>query len=150
MFDRMPGWQVLLLLAPLVLVMAWIRRRELMAGTTTYAELNEAQKAWIFFLILPPGLAAGLLACFDSDEVMGYIRASSSIKGGGANLVRPVLKEFYRFLDDDPKLKRTKSDPGDMVEFIVERIKHNRSDVVKLIREKWPPLASKGPKGDKN
>lgn len=91
MFDRLPWWEVIGLLLPLVAAMQFIRTREIAAVSTSYKQLTAAQKGWVLLMLLPPGTSSRLLAAMKEDVRAGYIEAGSSLKGSGRNLIKPVV-----------------------------------------------------------
>ncbi|MBI3928322.1 MAG: hypothetical protein HY319_22450 [Armatimonadetes bacterium] len=141
MFDRLEWWQVLLLLAPVVLVMSWIKQRELQAGMSSFHNLTPAQKAWIVIMVLPPGVAASLLSQFDEAELIGYVRAGRSVFGSGRNLVRPVLRELMSLLPQE--LRRKKGESSDLLELTISRAEDHPEKLVRLFRSHWAPPDSR-------
>lgn len=107
MFDRLLWWQVVGLLAPLVLAMWWIRQRELAAISTSYKQLSEAQKGWVLLMLLPPGTASRLLAAMEPAVRESYIESGATIKGNGRNLIKPVMAFAVKQLP--PEIKKQTS-----------------------------------------
>ncbi len=91
MFDQLHWYEVVGLLAPLVLAMWWIRNREVAAVSTRYKQLTQAQKGWVLLMLLPPGTSSRLMGAMKEDFREGYVEAGSSIRGSGRNLIAPVV-----------------------------------------------------------
>ena len=99
MFDHLEWWQVLLLLAPVVLIMTALRRIEKRRGSTLYPALTPAQKTFILLQLLPPSLAARYLIGLEVHELETYLKAGSEIQGTGLLVQDPVMKEYFKGLE---------------------------------------------------
>lgn len=96
LLDRLEGWQLLALLAPLMLIMTVIRKREESAASLKLASLNELQKGWVFLSMLAPGLGAKLLTLLDSEERERVLQAGGALKGSPRQVAFPILETFFR------------------------------------------------------
>lgn len=96
LLDRLEGWQLLALLAPLMLIMTIIRKREESAGSLKLAGLNEIQKGWVFLSMLAPGLAAKVLTLLAPEERERVLHAGGELKGSPRGVAFPVLETFFR------------------------------------------------------
>lgn len=99
LLDRLEGWQLLLLLCPLMLIMAVIRKREESAASMRLKEINELQKGWVFLSLLAPGLAAKLLTMLKTEERDRLLEAGGNLKGSPRHVAFPVLESFFRKCD---------------------------------------------------
>ena len=98
MFDHLEWWQVIVLLAPIMITMALIRRREKWQGCTPYASLNGTQKTLILLQLLPPALAARYLKDLEVHELESYLNSGLKIQGSGIVLHEPIIKEYLKGL----------------------------------------------------
>ena len=101
LLDRLEGWQLLLVLAPLVLIMTLIKK----------AALNQLQKAWVFTTLLAPGLGAKLLTLLSVEERERVLNAGGNLTGSPRKVALPVLELFFKSTD-------FKSPPGKDVDEI--------------------------------
>ena len=56
--DHLDGWQLLLVLSPVVVIMMFIKWREDKAGSMDIGSMNSLQQGWVFLSLLSPGLSA--------------------------------------------------------------------------------------------
>lgn len=96
LLDRLEGWQLLLLLAPLMLIMTLIRRREDSAASMKLKEISEVQQAWVFLSLLAPGLCAQLMGLLSSEERDRLLLAGGGLKGSPRLVALPILEAFFR------------------------------------------------------
>ena len=99
MFDHLDWWQIILLLAPIMLIMTAVRRTEKRRGSTLYPALTQAQKTFVLLQLLPPSLAARFLIGLEVQELETYLQAGSKIEGTGLLVHESVMKEYYRNLE---------------------------------------------------
>lgn len=111
LLDRLEGWQLLLVLAPLVLIMTFIKKREENAASMQWAALNQLQKAWVFTTLLAPGLGAKLLTLLSVEERERVLNAGGNLTGSPRKVALPVLELFFKSTD-------FKSPPGKDVDEI--------------------------------
>ena len=103
MFDHLEWWQVILLLAPIMLIMAVIRRQEKWRGCTPYAALSHSQKTLVLLQLLPPSLTAKYLLKLEVHELETYLNSGLKIQGAGTTLHEPLIKEYLRGLASPQK-----------------------------------------------
>lgn len=96
LLDRLEGWQLLLVLAPLVLTMTFVRKREESAQSIKWADMNRLHKGWVFINLLGPGLGAKVLSMLDSDERDSLIEVGGELRGSAKPVVLPVLELFFK------------------------------------------------------
>lgn len=96
LLDRLEGWQLILVLAPLMLIMTVIRKREESATSIKLAALNELQKGWVFLTMLAPGLAAKVLTLLSGEERERIVHAGSNLIGSPRKIALPVLEHFFK------------------------------------------------------
>lgn len=96
LLDRLEGWQLILVLAPLMLIMTVIRKREESATSMKLAALNEMQKGWVFLSMLAPGLAAKLLTLLSAEERDRLLHAGGVLSGSPRKVAFPVLELFFK------------------------------------------------------
>lgn len=111
LLDRLEGWQLLLLLAPLMLIMTVIRKREEGAASMKLGALNDLQKGWVFLSLLAPGLGAKILTLLNAEERDRVLHAGGGLTGSPRRVALPVLEIFF-------KRSGLKSLPGKDVEEI--------------------------------
>jgi hypothetical protein len=97
-FDHLEWWQVILLLAPVVVVMTSVKYFERRRGSTLYHELTPTQKTFVLLQLLPPSLAADFLRRLDVNELETYLQAGARIKGTGLLVHEQVMKEYFKDL----------------------------------------------------
>ncbi len=136
MFDRLIWWQLLLVLAPIVATMTFIRHREAQAQGLKFDQLDNAQKVWIFLTMLPPGDMARLLNEMkpdDRDELMARAR---ELEGNRRTVLVPVAKEFLVSLGETKKVKN--SEAAEMIDYICLHFNGNMRKLMTSLRKCWP------------
>lgn len=96
LLDRLDGWQLLLVLAPLVLAMLVVKKREDAAESMDWKSMNSLQKGWVFVNLLGPGLGARVLSSLAADERKNLIDAGGLLRGSAKPVVLPVLELFFK------------------------------------------------------
>lgn len=96
LLDRLTGLQLLLVLAPLMLIMTIIRKREESATSLKLAALNEVQKGWILVGMLAPGLTAKVLSLLSTEERDRLLGAGQTLKGSPRFVAYPILEAFFK------------------------------------------------------
>ena len=94
--DHLNGLQLLLVLAPIVLIMTFIRKREEKAMSITFEDTNDLQQGWVFLSMLTPGLAASMLNLMSADEQSRLIGAGEGLKGSADRIALPVMDVFFK------------------------------------------------------
>jgi len=94
--DQLNGWQLVLVLSPIVVIMMFIKYREEKAGSIEFKSMNSLQQGWVFLSLLSPGLGAKLLSLLENEERVRVIEAGSSLQGSAGRVALPVLDEFFR------------------------------------------------------
>lgn len=136
MFDRLDWWQILVLLAPIALVMAWIRRREALAQGIDLGRLTRGQKGWIMLTLLPPGLAAATLCDLTDQERSGYLKSGRLIRGSRRSVATPLLREFLLLTAPGTRVKS--SDPAELLDQVVARCDRDPALLMRTLREHYP------------
>lgn len=96
LLDQLNGWQLLALLAPLMVVMSVIKRREESAGSIKLASLNKLQMGWVFLSLLAPGIFAKVLKQLSSEERESLLAAGGELQGSPGKVALPVLEAFFK------------------------------------------------------
>lgn len=94
--DNLNGWQLLLVLSPVILIMWGVKYREDKANSIEFSSLNSLQQGWVFLSLLTPGLSAKLLSMLEDGERSRVIEAGSSLKGSAGRAALPVLDTYYK------------------------------------------------------
>jgi preprotein translocase subunit YajC len=94
--DHLNGWQLLLVLSPIVVIMMFIKHREDKANSMDFKSMNSLQQGWVFLSLLAPGLSAKILSMLDDEERSRVIEAGGSLKGSATRVALPVLDEYFR------------------------------------------------------
>lgn len=149
MFEHGDWWKVLAYLAPVALVMTFIRQREALEGATRFQDLTRAQKAWVFLMALSPGMAAELMGRLEGHELAGYLAEGARLRGPGQNLVVPVLREFLSFLPHDWGRAPGRG-ADEMTSFLSRQLDtHGEDMILQALRQHWPsPGPPPQPVGD--
>lgn len=144
--NGLDSWKVVLYLIPVALAMLWIRRREAAQGVTPFRSLSGAQKAWILLVALPPGASALLTGLLTPEQVQGYAREGSSIRGSGQNLVPGVVREFVRLLPED-WTRGVGRDLDELLTLLTRRALSpaDAAEMGRLLVASWPPPAPPAP-----
>ena len=133
MFDHLDWWQVLLLLAPIVLVMKLVQRQEKRRGATLYPTLTPFQKTWVLLQQLPPSVSARFLLSLEVHELETYLKSGQSIKGTGLLLQEPVIKEFFKGFE----APRRDSDGG-LQERLANAVLASPQMALQHMKKVWP------------
>lgn len=96
LLDQLNGWQLLAVLAPLMLVMTIIKKREEAAGSLKWTALNKLQKGWVFLSLLTPGLLATVLTRLPAEERDRLLSAGGELHGSPSKVAFPVLETFFK------------------------------------------------------
>ncbi len=99
LLDRLEGWQLLLVLAPVMIIMTVIRKREESAASIKWTGLNSLQKGWVFQSMLAPGLGAKLLTLLSPEERDRLISAGSELVGSPRKVALPAMDLFFKASD---------------------------------------------------
>lgn len=94
--DHLNGWQLLLVLSPIVVIMMFIKHREDRANSIDPKSMNSLQQGWVFLGLLSPGLSAKILSMLDDEERIRVIEAGGSLKGSSSRAALPVLDVYFR------------------------------------------------------
>ena len=94
--DHLDGWQLLLVLSPVVVIMMFIKWREDKAGSMDIGSRNSLQQGWVFLSLLSPGLSAKILSMLDDEERTRVIEAGGSLKGSPGRVALPVLDQYFK------------------------------------------------------
>ena len=94
--DHLNGWQLLLVLSPIVVIMMFIKYREEKAGSMDFKSMNRLQHGWVFLSLLAPGLSAKILSMLDDEERTRVIEAGGSLKGSATRAALPVLDLYFK------------------------------------------------------
>ena len=135
MFDRLDWFEILLLLAPVALLMTWIKRREIRQNGVDFKGLNAKQKVWLFVTLMPPGLAATLLSKMSSNERDLLLAEGKAIKGRASTASLPVLVEFLRHLGDEKRVKA--NEVGEVLDFLEAKFHSSSSDLLLAVKSCW-------------
>ncbi len=134
LLDQLNGWQLLALLAPLMVIMSVIKRREESAGSIKLASLNKLQMGWVFLSLLAPGIFAKVLKQLNSEERESLLTAGGELQGSPGKVALPVLEAFF-------KATGVKSLPGKDVEEICRwlnlRYEDEPSELIGLYRRAY-------------
>lgn len=134
LLDQLNGWQLLALLAPLMLVMTFIKKREETAAALKWTALNKLQKGWVFLSLLTPGLLATVLNRLPVEERDRLLSAGGELQGNPTKVALPVLETFF-------KASGLKSLPGKDVEEICRwlslRFEDEPDELVGLYRKAY-------------
>lgn len=94
--DYLNGWQLILVLAPVVFVMWLVRFREERAASISWQTMNKLQKGWVFLTLLTPGLSAGVLNRLSEEERGRILEAGGALSGSPSRVALPVLEAFFQ------------------------------------------------------
>jgi preprotein translocase subunit YajC len=94
--DHLNGWQLLLVLSPIVVIMMFIKHREERANSIDFKIMNSLQQGWVFLNLLAPGLSAKILSMLDDEERTRVIEAGGSLQGSATRVALPVLDVYFR------------------------------------------------------
>ena len=96
LLDQLSGWQLLALLAPLMVIMSVIKRREESAASIKFGSLNKLQMGWVFLSLLAPGIFAKVLKQLSSEERENLLAAGGELQGSSGKVALPVLETFFK------------------------------------------------------
>lgn len=134
LLDQLNGWQLLAVLAPLMLIMTVIKRREEAAASLNWGTLNQVQKGWVFLSLLAPGLLATVLHRLPEQERERLLSAGAELQGSVSKVAFPALEGFF-------KASGLKSMPGKDVEEICRwlnlRFEDEPEELVGLYRKAY-------------
>lgn len=135
MFDRLDWFEILLLLAPVALIMTWIKRREIRQNGVDFKQLNPRQKIWLFITLMPPGLAASLLSKMSSDQRDMLLSEGKAIRGRADTAALPLLVEFIRHLGEEKRVKA--KEVGEVLDFLEARFHSASGELLQSIKNCW-------------
>ncbi len=132
LLDRMEGWQLIAVLAPIVLTMVVVRKREELTDSIAWSDLNSLQKGWIVLGYLSPGLGASVLARLGATEQSRIFEAGQKLKGLPNRVAGPVLDAFCQQagLTDAPR-----KDPDEIMRWLQLRFEESPDELASIYRK---------------
>ncbi len=135
MFDRLDWYEIILLLAPVAILMTWVKRREIRQNGVDFKQLNSTQKIWMFITLLPPGLSATLLSKVSSSERDHLLAEGQKIKGRATTASLPLMAEFLRDLGEEKKVKA--NEVNEVLDFLEAKFHSDSQALLQAVRNCW-------------
>lgn len=135
MFDRLDWYEIILLLAPVALLMTWVKRREVRQNGVDFKALSSSQKIWMFVTLLPPGLSATLLSKMNPGEREQLLNEGQKIKGRAGTASLPLMAEFLRNLGEEKKVKA--NEVSEVLDFLEARFHASSTELLAAVKDCW-------------